>query len=169
MTVAASLAHATDLLAITDDLSAFDDWDELLSLILRSFAYMNDRIDPPSSALALTTESLRQKANAETVLLAHLDRRLVGCAFLAERPDHFYLGKLAVEPGLQRRGIGGALLAAAEAHARMAGRPAIELQTRIELVENHAAFAALGFVETSRAAHPGYDLPTSLTMRKVLA
>jgi hypothetical protein len=42
----------------------------------------------------------------------------------------------------------------------------VELQTRIELVENHAIFAALGFVETARTAHKGYDRPTTLTFRK---
>ena len=35
------------------------------TLILHSFAYMDDRIDPPSSALALTAASLAAKAEAE--------------------------------------------------------------------------------------------------------
>ncbi|MGO8077795.1 GNAT family N-acetyltransferase, partial [Rhizobium leguminosarum] len=43
----------------------FTRWDELLALILSAFAYMNGRIDPPSSALKLTTESLAEKAGTE--------------------------------------------------------------------------------------------------------
>jgi N-acetylglutamate synthase-like GNAT family acetyltransferase len=146
----------------------FENWDDLLALILSSFAYMNGRIDPPSSALLLSPEGLRQKCATETVILAFLGKRLVGCAFLAMRSDHAYLGKLAVAPELQGRGIGKKLLTAAERHARAAGVSEIELQTRIELTENHLAFARLGFRETARTAHPGYDRATALTMRKAL-
>ena len=49
------------------------------------------------------------------------------------------------------------------------GKPALELQTRIELTGNHAAFRRMGFVETARTAHPGFDRPTSITFRKRLA
>ncbi|TIV92899.1 MAG: GNAT family N-acetyltransferase, partial [Mesorhizobium sp.] len=52
--------------------------------------------------------------------------------------------------------------------ARARGKDAIELQSRIELTANHAAFARLGFRETGRTAHAGYDRSTSITMRKVL-
>jgi GNAT superfamily N-acetyltransferase len=155
-------------LTIRRGAAGFTAWDELLALILASFAWMEGRIDPPSSALKLSAEGLRAKCTVETPFLAFLDGRLVGCAFLAERTDHFYLGKLAVAPGLQGRGIGRALLAAAEELALAAGKPAIVLETRVELVENHAAFARLGFRETGRGVHPGFDRPTSLTMRKVL-
>lgn len=156
-------------LAIISDLSDFRDWDGLLALILRSFDYMNGRIDPRSSALALTPQSLERKARSEMVFLAYLGERLAGCAFLAEKPDYFYLGKLAVDPEFQGRGVGRALMAAAERFATAAGKPQIELQTRIELLENHQTFERLGFRETERTAHPGYHRPTSLTMRKVLA
>ncbi len=147
----------------------FQDWDGLLALILNAFAYMNGVIDPPSSALALTPESLRAKAARETVFLATDGERLLGCIFVKEKPDHFYVGKLAVDPDAQGKGIGRRLLGAAEQYAREHGKPAIELQTRIELTGNHKAFQRLGFQETARTAHPGYDHPTSLTMRKALA
>ena len=42
---------------------------------------------------------------------------MIGCAFIAEQADHFYLGKLAVLPACQGRGIGRRLLEAAERHA----------------------------------------------------
>lgn len=147
----------------------FEAWDDLLALIHSSFAYMNGRIDPPSSALLLTPDELRRKCATDTVFLAFLGERLVGCAFLARRSDHAYLGKLAVAPNLQGRGIGGKLLTEVERHARAQGMSAIELQTRIELTENHLTFARLGFRETGRTAHPGYARATSLTMRKLLA
>ncbi|RWA77388.1 GNAT family N-acetyltransferase [Mesorhizobium sp. M1C.F.Ca.ET.193.01.1.1] len=144
-------------------------WDELLALILRAFAYMDEVIDPPSSAHRLTPENLESKARQETVFLAVENGRLAGCVFALERANDFYVGKLAVEPGLQGRGIGARLMQAVEDLARRRGKPAIELQTRIELAANHAAFARLGFRETGRTAHAGYDRPTSITMRKVLS
>jgi GNAT superfamily N-acetyltransferase len=146
----------------------FEAWEELLALIRRSFAYMDGRIDPPSSALLLSPEGLREKCATETVFLAFFGEKLAGCAFVAERDDYFYLGKLAVEPELQGIGFGRALVVAAEDLARACGKTALELQTRIELTGNHAAFARLGFRETGRTAHPGFHRPTSITMRKVL-
>lgn len=147
----------------------FAEWNELLALIRRAFAYMDGVIDPPSSAHRLTPESLRRKAEQETGFLAVENGRIVGCIFALEREKDFYVGKLAVEPGLQGRGIGGRLMQAVEDLARRRGKQTIELQTRIELTENHAAFARLGFRETGRTAHEGYDRPTSITMRKVLS
>ncbi|MDQ6436170.1 GNAT family N-acetyltransferase [Mesorhizobium sp. LHD-90] len=147
----------------------FDDWDGLLALVRRAFSYMDGIIDPPSSAHQLTADSLRTKARTETIFLAHTDGRLAGCVALAECGDHFYLGKLAVEPDLQGKGIGRLLVEAAERFARVGGKPVIELQTRIELEGNQRTFARLGFLETGRTAHPGFDRPTSITMRRVLA
>jgi ribosomal protein S18 acetylase RimI-like enzyme len=147
----------------------FERWEALLGVIRASFAYMDGVIDPPSSAHRLTPDALRDRAAAEIGFLALSGDAIAGCAFLAEKPDHFYLGKLAVSPAYQGRGVGRALLKAAEEHARRAGKDVIELQTRVELTDNHRLFAALGFVETARTAHQGHDRPTSVTMRKRVA
>ena len=66
------------------------------------------------------------------------------------------------------RGLGRVMLDHAERRARALGRPALVLQTRVELVENHAAFARMGFAETGRTAHAGYDRPTSVTFTRHL-
>ncbi|WP_054309098.1 GNAT family N-acetyltransferase [Mesorhizobium sp. 1M-11] len=147
----------------------FERWDELLTLIMRAFAYMDGVIDPPSSAHRLTVDGLREKAGKETGFLAMQDGKIVGCIFAAEHAQHFYVGKLAVEPGLQGRKIGRELMSAAETLACAAGKPVLELQARVELTGNQTAFSRLGFVETERTAHPGYDRPTSVTMRKALS
>ncbi|CAG0976910.1 amino-acid N-acetyltransferase [Rhizobiaceae bacterium] len=152
--------------------SGFDRWDELLGLVRRSFAYMDGIIDPPSSVHRLTPATLAEKAKRETVLAAFVGGNLAGCVFLADRGanggDDIYVGKLAVEPGLQGKGTGRALMDAAERHARGLGRTALELQTRVELTGNQAVFARLGFRETARTTHEGFDRPTSVTMRKEL-
>lgn len=53
----------------------------------------------------------------------------------------------------------------AAAYARREGRKALELQTRIELLENHKAFAAMGFRKIGESSHEGYDRPTEVNMR----
>jgi GNAT superfamily N-acetyltransferase len=146
----------------------FDRWDDLLGLILSSFAFMNGVIDPPSSALRLTPASLSEKAAKEACFVALRDDRLVGCVFLAERADALYVGKLAVDPAEQGGGIGRRLMNAAEQLARRLNKPALELETRVELTSNHVAFMRMGFVETARTAHDGYDRLTSITFRKRL-
>jgi len=153
---------------VTQLASGFERWDELLSLILRAFAPMDGVIDPPSSAYLLSPESLKDKAEREAVFLALKDGLIAGCIFALERTTDVYVGKLAVEPEFQGQGIGRRLMQAVEDFARGRNKSAIELQTRIELTTNHATFARLGFRETARTAHQGYDRPTSITMRKEL-
>lgn len=141
----------------------------LLGLILRAFAYMDGVIDPPSSAHRLTVDSLRQKVAEETGLAAFDGDRLVGCAFLRAEPGGFYLGKVAVDPQAQARGIGRALLAAAEGVARAHGARHLRLETRVELLRNHATFAAWGFRKSGESRHAGFDRTTTIEMVKPLA
>jgi len=117
----------------------------------------------------LTADGLGEKAKRETGFLAVENGRIVGCVFGLERERDLYVGKLAVEPRLQGQGIGTRLMQAVEDLARERDKDAIELETRIELTANHAAFARLGFRETGRTAHAGHDRPTSITMRKALS
>jgi ribosomal protein S18 acetylase RimI-like enzyme len=148
---------------------AFEDWDALLALILASFASMHPRIDPPSSALQLTPQSLMQKAETEKAYAVVENDRLAGCIFCKpEPPDCLYIGKLAVAPDAQGRGVGRLMLRAAEAYAAECRLPCLRLETRIELEENHRLFAQWGFVRTAEASHPGFTRPTFIEMRKVL-
>ncbi|EJC82011.1 acetyltransferase, N-acetylglutamate synthase [Rhizobium leguminosarum bv. trifolii WSM2297] len=147
---------------------SFTRWDELLALILASFASMNGRIDPPSSALKLTAESLAEKARAEIGHVAIDGGKLTGCLFLRPEADCLYVGKLAVLPEVQGKGLGKQLLAIAEQTAARLGLPALRLETRIELTDNHAVFAAWGFSRTAEKAHPGFARTTFVEMRKTL-
>lgn len=144
------------------------DWLEIHGLLTRAFAPMAGRIDPPSSLGRLSPADLAAKAAAHACLTARLDGTLVGCLVVEDCEDALYLEKLAVRPDRQGQGIGRALVSGAERVARTLGKTALRLQTRVELVENHAAFAAMGFVEIGRSAHPGYDRPTSITLERAL-
>lgn len=146
----------------------FADWEKIRALILDAFASMQGRIDPPSSALRMTAASIAEDAAAGALLLAEHGGELVGCAFVRPKGDALYIAKLAVRPDRQGCGIGRELIAAARQEARDRGLAALELQTRVELMENHAAFARLGFVKIAATAHPGFTRPTSITMRAPL-
>jgi GNAT superfamily N-acetyltransferase len=146
----------------------FSAWPELLRLLTDAFAFMAGRIDPPSSVLRLTPDSIAEKAREETLFLAEDGNELIGCVFARPQGESLYIGKLAVRENRRRTGIGKALMDAVEHHALSLGLRRLELETRIELTENHATFASLGYVRTGEHAHEGYDRPTSVTMRKVL-
>ncbi len=159
--------HATqDDPALPHQATAPYDWDALLALIRRAFAYMEGVIDPPSSLHRLTPQAIAEQAQTGEVWVIGTPAR--ACVFLTPRPDALYLGKLAVDPPFQGRGFGRTLLDLAATRARAMGLPALELQTRVELTANHAAFRRLGFAQTAATAHPCYDRPTSLTFRLAL-
>lgn len=141
---------------------------DVLNLLRRSFAYMEDRIDPPSSLHRLTLADIRETAQQGGLVGAFDGEELVGCVFLKRAGEALYVGKLAVDPGRQGHGIGRALILEAERRAADQNFPKVTLQTRIELTEIHQAFARMGFVKTSETAHDGYDRPTSITMTKIL-
>jgi predicted N-acetyltransferase YhbS len=157
------------MLAVRRIDAGFGRWEELRALLLEAFAYMAGRIDPPSSVLSLTADDIARQTREGCVFIAEEDGRLVGSVFARATADAFYLGKLAVRPGRQGRGIGRALVAVVEAEALRRGFQVLELQTRIELTENHAAFARLGFIKTGETTHPGYPRATSITMRRRLS
>lgn len=147
----------------------FAEWAALLELLRDSFAYMESRIDPPSSLHEMGIAELRAKAVSESLIVACDEAGLVGCAFAALKADCVYVGKLAVAERARGRGIARRIVGVAESLAGDNGRQFLELRTRIELFENHRAFAALGFEKIAETAHPGYDRATSITMRKRLA
>lgn len=158
----------TEALRVETAPTGFTQWDALLTLLQDAFAYMDERIDPPSSLKTLDAAALQAKAGRETLIVAHDGATLVGCGFVDLRPACAYLGKLAVAADWRGRGIARAIVDVAAALARAQGRQVLELQTRVELTENHRSFEALGFVTVARTAHAGYDRPTSLTMQRRL-
>jgi ribosomal protein S18 acetylase RimI-like enzyme len=147
---------------------SFERWQELLALILASFAYMDGRIDPPSSALTLTPQFLKEKAKNEIAYVAFYNDQLAGCIFCRPELDSLYIGKLAVLPAAQGQGIGRRLLSLAETTAWEHGLAELRLETRIELTGNHITFANWGFRKTAENRHAGFDRTTSIEMRKVL-
>lgn len=140
------------------------DWPALLALIHRAFAGMDGRIDPPSSLYRLTPQTVAEHARHGEIWV--IGAPVVACVFLTPQTDALYVGKLAVDPPEQGRGHARRLLDQAARRANALGFRELELQTRVELLENHAVFQRLGFRQVAATAHPGFDRPTSLTFRK---
>ena len=136
----------------------------VLALIQQSFAYMEARIDPPSSMHRLTVEALADPAHE----VWGLGTPVWACVVLTPQENDLYLGKLAVAADRRSSGFGRALVTHAEDRAVALGLPAVELQVRVELTENQRAFEKMGFAKVGETAHPGYDRATSITMRKEL-
>lgn len=146
----------------------FDDWPGLLELLLKAFAFMQGRIDPPSSLLRMTSATLKQKAKDEDLFLILRETRPAACLFGHPDGQDYYIGKLAVAEDVRGQGLASLMIDAAVRHARLSGNKGLRLQTRVELRENHRAFRAMGFHLTGASAHPGYARATSLTFRRPL-
>ena len=140
-------------------------WPPILALLHEAFAYREGRIDPPSSLRDLTPEALTRQTETGEIWVIGAP---VACVFLTPKPGALYVGKLAVVASHRGQGLARRLIDLAEARARERGLPALELQTRVELVENQAAFLAMGFREVERTAHEGYERPTSITYRRAV-
>ncbi len=145
------------------------DWGAVLALIRESFAFMEGRIDPPSSMLRLTEAEVARQAEAGEVWVIEDGAGPVACVFLTVKPGCLYVGKLAVAAAWRGQGLARALVDQAARRAVALGLAALELQVRVELVENQAAFAAMGFVKVGETAHQGYDRATSYTYRRGVA
>lgn len=124
---------------------------------------MEGRIDPPSSLRDLTIAGIEAQARAGEIWVIGHTPDLVACMFLTPKTGSLYLGKLAVRGDQRGQGHARALVDCALLRARALGLERVELQTRVELTDNQSAFAAMGFHEVARTAHPGFDRATSIT------
>ena len=141
-----------------------EDWAQLMVVMRAAFAGMEGRIDPPSSLLRMEVSDLPDIAKSAEIWV--IGRPIIATVTLTVRPDTLYLGKLAVVPEKQGQGLARELIALAVTRAGALDLPDVMLETRVELVENHAFFRHLGFVETARRAHAGCDRPTTVEFCK---
>lgn len=100
--------------------------------------------------------------------LAWLGDRAVGSLRLAPRPKSLHVRRLAVDPAFQRRGVGRALISWAEAEGRRRGYDQLTLGVRLALPAVLEFYRRLGYDVVAEHAHPGYDRPTWVSLRKGL-
>jgi len=142
----------------------------LARTIAAAFAQYRGKLVPESSAFTETPEAIaRQFANGAGAFIAERDGQTMGCVMTEPMAGDLYFGRLAVLPEARGSGLARRLIAAVEEEARRRGLPGVRLGVRIALPDNQRLFNSLGYREISREAHPGFDHPTSINMRKSLS
>jgi ribosomal protein S18 acetylase RimI-like enzyme len=141
----------------------------IAATIAAAFEQYRGKLVPESGAFAETADNIAgQLQRGSGAIVAERNGRLLACVMTETQEGDLYFGRLAVLPEARGLGLARRLIAAVEAEARRRGLPGVRLGVRVVLTENQRLFGALGYVETSREPHPGFDYPTSINMRKAL-
>ncbi len=130
--------------------------------MVEAFAYMDGRVDPPSSIHRLGLADLVAGPGEVWTL----GTPPIACVVLTPKSEALYISKLSVSSGHRRRGLAKRLIDVADDRALQLQLGWLELETRIELTENHRTFEAMGFFAAVQTSHPGYDRVTSITFRR---
>jgi len=83
--------------------------------------------------------------------------RILGYAILIKSENRWLLDNIAVDPEVQRRGVGSALIAHCEGVLRTRQAKAYEIYTNVIMTKNIEWYAAIGFVETGRRLEDGFS------------
>jgi len=141
----------------------------IAAVIAASFAQYRGRLVPESGAFRETAATIAAELDRGAgAIVAERNGEMLGCVLVEEKEGDLYFGRLSVVPMARGRGLATQLIDAVEAEARRRGLAGVRLGVRIVLTDNQRLFLALGYRETSREAHPGFDHPTSINMRKPL-
>lgn len=141
----------------------------IAAVIAASFAQYRGRLVPESGAFRETTATIASELQRGAgAFVAEQNGEMVGCVLVEEKEGDLYFGRLSVLPSARGQGLAKRLIEAVEAEARRRGLSGVRLGVRVVLTDNQRLFLALGYRETSREAHPGFDHPTSINMRKPL-
>ena len=137
--------------------------------IAAAFEQYRGRLQPESGAFLETADAVAAElAKGATAIVAERNGEILGCVMMKEMEGDLYFGRLSVQPAARGAGLAARLVAAVEDLARARGLPGVRLGVRIALPDNQRLFTSLGYREISREAHPGFDHPTSINMRKAL-
>ena len=99
-------------------------------------------------------EKVRSLLRQGKFLLAEQVGALAGCVYVELRGDRGYFGLLAVDPALQRSGLGSQLVVAAEEYCRAAGCRFMDLTIVNLRTELPAFYNRLGYVENGTLPFP---------------
>ena len=141
----------------------------IAATIAAAFEQYRGKLVPESGAFGETAEAIAAElAKGTGAIVAERNGKMVGCVMIHEMEGDLYFGRLAVLPAARGTGLARRLIDAVEAEARRRDLPGIRLGVRVVLTDNQRLFQSLGYREISREAHPGFDHPTSINMRKSL-
>lgn len=125
-----------------------------------------DKLDPPSRAVRETEITVREDLEQGGGGIAWLGERAVACLRFEPEPEYLHVRRVAVDPALQRRGIGTALMNWVHAYARRAGYPEVRIGVRLQLPGNLRFYEGLGYRIIAEHRHPGYSQVTWVEMSR---
>ena len=99
-------------------------------------------------------DKVRELLQKGKFLLVEEDGLLAGCVYVDLRGERGYFGLLAVDPSLQRSGLGSRMVAAAEAYCRDAGCRFMDLTIVNLRAELPGFYNRLGYVESGTLPFP---------------
>lgn len=141
----------------------------IAATIAAAFAQYRGRLVPESGAFGETADAIAvELTKGASAIVAERNGEMLGCVITSLQEGDLYFGRLSVLPAARGLGLAKRLIAAVEDAARRRGLPGVRLGVRIALPDNQRLFQSLGYREISREAHPGFDHPTSINMRKAL-
>lgn len=141
----------------------------IAGVISASFEQYRGKLNPESGAFRETANGIAAElTRAAGAIVAERNGEMLGCVLVEEKEGDLYFGRLSVLPSARGQGLAKKLVDAVEAEARRRGLAGVRLGVRVVLTDNQRLFQSLGYRETSREAHPGFDAPTSINMRKPL-
>jgi predicted N-acetyltransferase YhbS len=141
----------------------------IAGVIAAAFEPYRAWLRPASGALSETTGTIAGRLREGHGLVAEAGGRIVGCILIVPKsPAELYVGRLAVLPEWQGRGIASGLMGAAEDLARSQGFAFMSLGVRLALPASRGLFERLGFRFLREERHPGFSEPTYISMRKEL-
>jgi len=114
-------------------------------IMQEAFAQYMGVLQPPSSAHAETVDDVIRAMSAGGAVLAWDDGKAVGSARFTRKPDHFYVGRLAVLPASRGKGIASVIMAYLEDLTRQAGHQQVQIGVRMALPQNLAFYQKRGY------------------------
>lgn len=114
-------------------------------------------LTPPSGAITETEDDVRRDLRQHGGALARLDGSAVGALRLVRESSHLQVRRVAVDPAVQGRGLGRALMEWAHDHALALGYSEVRLGVRAQLPQNRSFYEGLGYGVLRAHSRPGTD------------
>ncbi len=100
--------------------------------------------------LPAVSKGIAEDIETHLVWVADIDGEIAGGLVLVAQDNHAQLANIAVDPTRTGLGLGRALIGQAEMACRELGLPELRLATHVDMPENVALYAHLGWQETER-------------------
>jgi ribosomal protein S18 acetylase RimI-like enzyme len=130
------------------------DVDRVIALVDRAYSPWIERIGRRPAPM---DDDYAALIDAGKILVLESGDDLAGILVLRSEPDHLVVVNIAVDPDLQGRGHGRALLAFAERRAAELELPELRLYTNALMAENIELYRSLGWREEDRRRERGFS------------